>query len=44
MDDLGFIAASYLLSLGGTAVLAFLYLRKARKLNEHIDPKDKHWT
>jgi|LakMenEpi03Aug12_release.lakeMendotaPanAssembly.Ray.scaffolds.fasta_scaffold1451888_2 hypothetical protein len=44
MDDLGFIAASYVLSLGGTAWLAFSFLRRARKMDKQIDPKDKPWT
>ena len=44
MDDLGFILISYILSLGGTALLAILYMRRAKKLNPRIKPEDKHWT
>ena len=44
MDDLGFIAASYVLSLGGTVWLAFSILRRARKLDKQINPEDKPWT
>lgn len=44
MDDLGFIVVSYILSLGGTALLSFAYMRRAKKLNSRIKPEDKHWT
>ena len=44
MEDLNFIAISYVLSLGATALLAFVYLRRARKLDSTVKPEDKPWT
>ena len=44
MDDLGFISISYVLSLGGTAVLAAIYMRRAKRLNSRIKEEDKPWT
>ena len=44
MDDLGFILASYALTLGGMAVLARFALRRARRLGDRLDREDLPWT
>jgi hypothetical protein len=44
MDDLGFIAASYLLAVGGMVVLGGWILRRGRKLAAGLPDEDKPWT
>jgi hypothetical protein len=44
MDDLGFILASYILTLGGMLVLARWAVRKARRLGTRLDREELPWT
>lgn len=44
MDDLGFIAASYALSLGGMLALTWWVLRRGRTLADQLPDEDKPWT
>jgi hypothetical protein len=43
MKDLGFIALSYVLSLGSMAVFAAVTVRRARSLSRTIPDRDKPW-
>ncbi len=43
MKDLGFIALSYVLTLGSIAVFAAVTVRRARSLSRTIPDRDKPW-
>ncbi|MEN9287098.1 MAG: hypothetical protein RIS39_1090 [Actinomycetota bacterium] len=43
MDDIGFILASWLITLGSIGVLAIVTLRRARQLAEHVPDEAKPW-
>lgn len=43
MDDLGFILASWLVTLGSIAVLSLVTLRRAKRLAERIPDSAKPW-
>lgn len=43
MKDVGFIALSYVLTLGSMAVFAVLTVRRARALSRTIPDRDKPW-
>jgi hypothetical protein len=44
MDDIGFILAVYIATLGGSVALAWYYLRRGRQLSAQLPPEDKPWT
>ena len=43
MDDIGFILASWLITLGSIAVLAVVTLRRARQLARRVPDQHKPW-
>ena len=43
MDDIGFILASWVITLGSIGILAFATVRRARKLSQQIPDDDKPW-
>ena len=43
MDDIGFILASWIITLGSVSMLAFVTLRRARQLAEKIPDEAKPW-
>ncbi|MEY4400328.1 MAG: hypothetical protein RL072_193 [Actinomycetota bacterium] len=43
MDDIGFILASWVITLGTIGLLAFVTVRRARKLSGQIPDDDKPW-
>lgn len=43
MTDAGYIAAAYVLVLGGTAVYAAWVLVKGRRLSRQVPPEDRRW-
>jgi hypothetical protein len=43
MDDLGFILASWILTLGSIGLLAIVTLRRARRLGRRIPDHLKPW-
>ncbi|MEY3482773.1 MAG: hypothetical protein RLZ40_816 [Actinomycetota bacterium] len=43
MDDIGFILASWLISLGSIALLAVVTVRRAKKLAARIPDEAKPW-
>lgn len=43
MDDIGFILASWVLTLGSIGVLAFITLRRAKRLGRQIPDDLKPW-
>jgi hypothetical protein len=44
MDDIGFIALSYVATFGGTAALVWFVLRRGRALARQLPDEDKPWT
>jgi hypothetical protein len=44
MDDIGFIAGSYLLTLGAIAVFAWRVVRRGRRLAAQLPDEDRPWT
>jgi heme exporter protein CcmD len=44
MDDLGYIVASYALTLAGIAALARWTLRRGRRLSRSLPREDLPWT
>jgi hypothetical protein len=44
MDDLGFILASYVVTLAGVASFAWSIVRRARRQAEHVRQEDRPWT
>ena len=44
MDDLGFIVASYFVTLAGVALFAWSIVRRARRQAKHVRPEDRPWT
>jgi hypothetical protein len=44
MEDLGFILASYALTLGGILALTAWVLRRGRTLADQLPDEDKPWT
>jgi heme exporter protein CcmD len=44
MDDFGYIAASYVLTLGGVAAMVRWTLRRGRRLSRSIRREDLPWT
>jgi hypothetical protein len=44
MDDLGFIVASYVLTLGGMAGYAWWVVRRGRRLAARLPEEDTPWT
>ena len=38
-----YVAAGYVLVLGGIAVYAFMVVRKARQLSRQVKPEDRRW-
>lgn len=43
MDDIGFILASWVITLGSIGILVVATVRRARKLSEQIPDDDKPW-
>jgi hypothetical protein len=43
VDDIGFILTSWVATLGSIAVLAYVTLRRARRLAEQIPDDAKPW-
>jgi heme exporter protein D len=43
MQDAGFIALSYVLTLGSMALFAVVTVRRARSLSRTIPDRDKPW-
>jgi hypothetical protein len=43
MDDIGFILASWLITLGSIAVLAVATLRRAKQLAQRVPDEHKPW-
>ena len=44
MDDLGFILASYAITLAAVGLFAWSMVRRARRLAEKVPPEDRPWT
>jgi hypothetical protein len=44
MDDIGFIAGSYALTLGAIAVFAWRVVRRGRRLAAQLPDEDRPWT
>ena len=44
MKDIGFILASWAITLGSIGVLAFMTLRRARELSSRIPDEHKPWV
>ena len=44
MDDLGFIVASYIVTIGGVAAYAVSVVRRARRAARDIPREDRPWT
>ncbi len=43
MDDIGFILASWVLTLGSVATLAVATLRRAKRLASQVPDSEKPW-
>jgi hypothetical protein len=43
VDDIGFIAASWVLTLGSIAALAVFTLRRAKRLAARVPDSEKPW-
>ncbi|MFM8856829.1 MAG: hypothetical protein ACKOI2_06425 [Actinomycetota bacterium] len=44
MDDIGFILASYAVTLGAVALYAVMMIRRARRAGRQIPPSERPWT
>ena len=44
MDDLGFILASYAITLGGVGAFAIFVLRKARRYGQDVRREERPWS
>jgi hypothetical protein len=44
MDDIGFIALSYVATLGSVAAFAFGILRRARRTGRSVPRDERPWT
>ncbi len=44
MDDLGFILASYAVTLAAVGLFAWSVVRRSRRLAEKVRPEDRPWT
>lgn len=44
MDDLGFILASYAVTLGVVGAFAFFVLRKAQRYGQDVPREERPWT
>ncbi len=44
MDDIGFILASYGITLGAVATYAVVLVRRARDAGRHVPPEERPWT
>ncbi len=44
MDDLGFIVASYVITIGGVAVYALAVIRRARRSSRDIPRDERPWS
>ena len=44
MDDLGFILASYIVTIGGVAAYAVAVVRRARRAARDIPREDRPWA
>ena len=44
MKDLGFIVASWIITLGSIGMLAIMTLRRARELSSRIPDEHKPWV
>jgi hypothetical protein len=44
MDDIGFILASYAVTLGAVALYAATMVRRARRAGRQIPPAERPWT
>ena len=44
MDDLGFIVASYVITVGGVAAYAFGVIRRARRVGREVPFEKRPWT
>lgn len=44
MDDLGFILASYAVTLGGVGAFAYFVVRKARRYGQDVRRDERPWT
>jgi hypothetical protein len=43
VDDIGFILTSWIITLGSMSLLAFMTVRRARRLAEQIPDEAKPW-
>ena len=39
-----FVALSYVLTFGGTGLLTWAMLRRARRIGRHVPPEERPWT
>ncbi|MEY4362342.1 MAG: hypothetical protein RL391_1648 [Actinomycetota bacterium] len=44
MDDLGFILASYAVTLVGVGSFAWSIVRRSRRMAKQVPPEDRPWT
>jgi hypothetical protein len=44
VDDLGFIVASYAITLAAVGLFAWSVVRRSRRLAEQVPPEDRPWT
>jgi len=44
MEDLGFIVASYVVTLGGVALYALVVMRRARRSSRDIPRDERPWS
>lgn len=44
MDDIGFIVASYVVTLAGVGLYALLVLRRARRYSKDVPRDERPWT
>ena len=44
MDDIGFISASYVVTLIAVGLYAFAVLRRARRYSKDVPPHERPWS
>jgi hypothetical protein len=44
MDDIGFISASYVVTLSAVGLYALFVIRRARRLSQDVPPEERPWS
>ncbi|MFM1752912.1 MAG: hypothetical protein RL119_1874 [Actinomycetota bacterium] len=44
MDDIGFISASYVVTLLAVGLYALFVIRRARRLSRDVPPEERPWS